>query len=96
MTIKYQPNESNQIIMERDDRGIYFGAVLADEQFLAIDMSAITADEILMIVVSSIANMVDTIATNVDRDLGETLFDESIKALVFAKKCLMSASNDAH
>jgi hypothetical protein len=94
MGIKYEPNELNRIILEKDEDGIFFGALLADSTFMSMDIGALNAEEVLMIAISSIINMIDTISENIDRELAEILYDEAIKGLVIAKQSNLAASND--
>ena len=81
MTIKFEPNEGCSVEIERTEDGILFGAYLKGFDFDKMNLNAMSESDILKLTVSSIVNMVDTIANSVHQDFGDEIFYESIKAL---------------
>ena len=81
MPIKRETREDCFVELKRTDRGLMFAAFMNGFDYDEIDLNAMSFAQVLNIVVSSVTNMVDTIASNVDSELAEKLFAESMKAL---------------
>jgi hypothetical protein len=94
MALVFERNPEGHTVLEETEEGILFGSMLTGDIFKEMRLESIRPDQVLCLVITSIANQIFTVAENVHTELALTMFDEAIKSIKVMREHFIKNKGD--